>query len=177
VNFTTAAIPGTLDYNDYFVTSTANSFVGNVGNLDKQDYLSYKQASGKDANSMNIDPVFVAGNTANSYKQTVALLGVAIPDFTTDFDGTPRTYGSIGAYDLNITTTVIDVNNQKNTLFKVVDNGIQFMANAQSQIISLSGKMVWKGLTDNQTIQLQKGVYIVKAIVDNNTEISKVIIK
>jgi hypothetical protein len=99
---------------------------------------------------------------------------------TTDFAGNTRILNStidMGAYEINSTTTGITLNNQNNSIFKVIENGIVFKSNSFVEVISLSGKSVWKGLANNQTIRLAKGAYIVKATFGQKVEVEKVIVR
>ncbi|MFZ4726747.1 MAG: T9SS type A sorting domain-containing protein, partial [Paludibacter sp.] len=73
--------------------------------------------------------------------------------------------------------TGISINKTLRNSILVVSNGIQISQNANVEVISFSGKSVWKGFANNQTIQLAKGAYIVKATFGQKVEVEKVIVR
>ncbi len=73
--------------------------------------------------------------------------------------------------------TDIDSNKMLQNSVQVVNKGILISKNVNAEVISISGKSVWKGMSNNQTIQLAKGVYIVKATLGQKVEITKVIVQ
>jgi hypothetical protein len=73
--------------------------------------------------------------------------------------------------------TDIDSNKMLQNSISVVSNGIKITNATSAEVISFSGKSVWKGLSNNQTIQLSKGAYIVKATYGEKVEVTKVIVK
>jgi len=81
----------TINYNDYFV-SGASSVLGRFGNTDKADLAAWKQATGQDANSLNINPGFAnaGGSNALDYYASATLPGVSGTGITTDYSGLTR---------------------------------------------------------------------------------------
>ena len=89
----------TIDYNDYFVSGTG----GVLGSIvtDKITLADWQAATGQDANSFAVDPVFVSpgSNTATDYKIGVDLIGVAGTGVTTDYGAIVRNNPTIGAWE------------------------------------------------------------------------------
>ncbi|MBC7796544.1 MAG: VCBS repeat-containing protein [Pyrinomonadaceae bacterium] len=89
----------TSNYNDLFVGG-AQATLGITGGLvnsgttpgiDRATFADFRTATGKEANSLNVNPLFVS--TTDLHLQAtspVQNLGIAIPTVTTDFDGNPR---------------------------------------------------------------------------------------
>ena len=89
----------TIDYNDYYVSGTG----GVLGSIvtDKITLADWQGATGQDANSYAVDPVFVSpgSNTATDYKIGVDLIGVAGTGVTTDYGAILRNNPTIGAWE------------------------------------------------------------------------------
>jgi parallel beta-helix repeat protein len=86
-----------LDYNDYYTTGTN---LGRWNNTDITTFASWKSTSGKDAQSFNVNPLFVS-NTTNLHITQVALdsMATTLIAVTDDIDGDIRNTGhpDIGA--------------------------------------------------------------------------------
>jgi len=100
---------------------------------------------------------------------------VAIPGITTDYDGNTRTSANLGAFYL-LRTDLIENSQNNLSQFRIVSNGILFDCNANAEVISISGKTVWKGAVNHQTVNLPKGVYIVKVTEGLQKQVAKVVL-
>ncbi|HEX8069048.1 MAG TPA: Calx-beta domain-containing protein [Pyrinomonadaceae bacterium] len=98
----------TSNYNDFFVTGTS-AFVGQTGGLgtsgtDRATLANWQTATGKDANSISADPLFVSTSDlhVSSASAPVNNVGTPISGITTDFDGDTRdaTTPDIGADEI-----------------------------------------------------------------------------
>ncbi|MEI6751657.1 MAG: hypothetical protein WCK78_00680 [Paludibacter sp.] len=90
----------TINYNDYFVSSG-----GIFGSLtsDKNSLASWQSTTGQDANSLNLNPNFIAAGSAiaSDYKPDVELNGVIGTGITTDFSTSSRINPpSMGAWEI-----------------------------------------------------------------------------
>ena len=107
-NYAISLVPtsGTLssDYNNLFVTSNANNFVGIYNSSDKSDLATWKSSlAGLDANSVSTDPSFVSagGLNATDYKRTITLSGVTVSGQATDYSGGTRySTPQMGAWEM-----------------------------------------------------------------------------
>jgi hypothetical protein len=85
---------GTLvsDYNDYYPVSATNGFVGYFNTTAAQTLTAWQTASGQDANSYSVDPLFVSTIDLHFANTGTPLLGkgIEVPGITTDFDGEMR---------------------------------------------------------------------------------------
>ncbi len=106
--YVTAATPTVMNYNNYWVTGTGG-VLGYKG-ADKNTLALWKTATGKEANSLNIDPQLDSpgGTLVINYKpNTTSLVGISGTGITTDNLGVTRgSTPTIGAleYCLNSTT-------------------------------------------------------------------------
>ncbi|WP_234110990.1 hypothetical protein, partial [Chryseobacterium sp. R2A-55] len=99
-----------INYNDYFSTGTSIGYLGSA----RADLAAWQAATGKDANSLNIAPVFVSTTDLHMTSANAFLdnKGTVLADVTTDIDGTVRstTKPDMGAHEfkasLNGTYTV-----------------------------------------------------------------------
>ena len=103
--FAATSGPLTCDYNDYYVSTVANSggMLGYFGG-DKTVLPIVTGLTGNDAHSLAVDPVFATpGTTAASYLPTEAtLVGIISTGITTDYGDTitrSTTYPSMGAWE------------------------------------------------------------------------------
>ena len=99
-----------INYNDYFVNGVG-PFVGYLG-ADQADLLAWQTATGKDANSISADPLFLAVNDLQpAYNSPVIGAGTPIAGITTDYLGVTRsaTNPSIGAYEQGVITPMSGV--------------------------------------------------------------------
>ncbi len=85
---------GTLvsDYNDYYPVSATNGFVGYFNTTAAQTLAAWQTASGQDANSYSVDPLFTSTTDLHFASTGTPLLGkgLAVAGITTDFDGELR---------------------------------------------------------------------------------------
>jgi uncharacterized repeat protein (TIGR01451 family) len=109
----------TSNYNDLYATGTGG-FVGLFNTADQTTLANWQTATGVDANSLSVDPLFVAANgtaaTVNLHIQAgspVLAMGVAGTGVSNDFDNDPRdTPPDIGADEIvapTIQTTTLTV--------------------------------------------------------------------
>ncbi len=83
----------------------------------------------------------------------------------------------LGAYETNLITTVLSpTSNNVSKVYSKQDGLVIENADAY-QIFSIEGRLLQSGLVRSNFIALNKGVYIVKALVGNKSEISKVIVR
>jgi hypothetical protein len=75
-----------LDYNDYY--TTGSNFVYWNGN--KNNLTSLQSASGKDPNSISLDPLFLSNEDLHTYSAAMSNKGISVSSVTTDFDGDIR---------------------------------------------------------------------------------------
>ncbi|MBP8966568.1 MAG: T9SS type A sorting domain-containing protein [Paludibacteraceae bacterium] len=162
----------TNDYNDYYTTKVA--FLCRAG-VNYTTLATFQAATGQDAHSTDEDPGITAGTTPESFKGNKILAGVAIPGITTDYDGNTRTSANLGAFYL-LRTDLIENSQNNLSQFRIVSNGILFDCNANAEVISISGKTVWKGAVNHQTVNLPKGVYIVKVTEGLQKQVAKVVL-
>lgn len=85
---------GTLnsDYNDFYPVNTTNGNVGYFNTAATPILANWQSASGQDANSYSVDPLFVSSTDLHLANIGSPLMGkgIAIPSVTTDFDGELR---------------------------------------------------------------------------------------
>ena len=85
---------GTLnsDYNDFYPVNTTNGNVGYFNTAATPTLANWQSASGQDANSYSVDPLFVSTTDLHLANIGSPMLGkgLAIPGVTTDFDGETR---------------------------------------------------------------------------------------
>jgi trimeric autotransporter adhesin len=94
----------TSNYNDFYVTTDATHFVGGTGSLasptNQATLTSLQTATGQDANSLAVDPLFVSVTDLHLTAASPAIwAGTPIGGITTDIDGDTRCVAapSIGA--------------------------------------------------------------------------------
>jgi hypothetical protein len=95
-----------INYNDYY---TSGPNLGYIGATDRADLTAWRIGSGKDANSVNVDPQFVSATDLHTTVQGLNNTGVHIPSITTDYANVTRSNPpDIGAYEFtrspNVTT-------------------------------------------------------------------------
>ena len=98
----------TSDFNDLLVTGTGG-FVGFDGTADRLDLAAWKSNSGKDANSISADPLFVSpSNLHVGITSPVNGKATPIAGITTDIDGDTRSTltPDIGADEINTPPTI-----------------------------------------------------------------------
>jgi len=89
-----AGTNGTLtsDYNDFFVSNATFGNIGYFNTADAKTFADWKLASGLDANSLNVNPLFASATDLHLLNNSSPVIGkgVTIPLFTTDIDGETR---------------------------------------------------------------------------------------
>ena len=97
-----ATVFANINYNDYYVTGT-QGVLGYLG-TNKTTLAQWQSATGNDANSQNVDPLFVALNDLRpGLGSTVSGGGVSISGMTTDFLGVTRNSPpTMGAYENDV---------------------------------------------------------------------------
>ncbi len=123
VYYPNATVLSTSDYNDYYV-SGPNGVLGYVG-ADVTTLAALKTATGKDANSLSVDPAFTSNANLLPIAAAVAAAGTPL-SVTVDYTGAtrPATSPSLGAYqfapqavDLAANALVSPLNNNASTCF------------------------------------------------------------
>lgn len=59
----------------------------------------------------------------------------------------------------------------------VMNNGIQIYEKSQVDVFSFTGELVWTGISNGNIIPLPKGVYVVKMVIGEKSEVKKVIVR
>lgn len=92
----------TIDYNDYY---NAAETLGRIGSNPKNNLTVWRQATGQDANSTDINPNFTnsSGTTADDYYASASLPAANNTGINTDYKGNARaSTPQMGALELNI---------------------------------------------------------------------------
>ncbi|WP_425639173.1 HYR domain-containing protein [Algoriphagus yeomjeoni] len=78
----------TIDYNNLY---TSGSFLGRWGNTDASDLESWKTTSGKDVNTLTVDPQFVSATDLTPQEEALAVNGTDLTAIVSDdINGVPR---------------------------------------------------------------------------------------
>ncbi len=103
-----------INYNNYFVNDAAplSGLSGRIGYLGsaRTTLANWQSATLQDANSLNVNPVFISATDLHTAAPALNNAGVSIPSVLTDYDGTVRTNPpDVGAYEFvlpiaNLTT-------------------------------------------------------------------------
>ncbi|MFN6963200.1 MAG: Calx-beta domain-containing protein [Pyrinomonadaceae bacterium] len=105
---TTNSLFTTINYNNYRVSGTPG-FVGLLNAVDRLTLANWQTASGQDANSMAVDPLFATALDLHLQSGSpVVDQGTTIAGLTVDYDGDSRPQGpavDIGADEVVITNT------------------------------------------------------------------------
>ncbi|MHC1737089.1 MAG: T9SS type A sorting domain-containing protein [Ignavibacteriaceae bacterium] len=82
----------TSDNNDFFVSNATFGNIGYFNTADAKTFADWKTASGLDANSVNVNPLYTSATDLHLLNNSSPVIGkgVAIPLFTTDIDGETR---------------------------------------------------------------------------------------
>lgn len=117
------------DYNDFYITSGTNNFVGNNAGTTYSTMADWQTGLGLDANSLGSDPQFTT--TTNLLPVTgspVIAAGSPISGFTTDITGAPRslTAPTIGAYEVSTLTWTGATDTDWNTSTNWNPEGVPF---------------------------------------------------
>jgi hypothetical protein len=79
-----------IDYNDYYTSGPGIPVLGFLG-TDQTTIAAWRVATGKDANSKNVDPLFVSATDLHlQLSSTLLGMGISIGGVTTDIDGDLR---------------------------------------------------------------------------------------
>jgi subtilisin-like proprotein convertase family protein/uncharacterized protein YjdB len=95
-----------INYNDYYVSGT-HGVLGYMANADRTTMSAIQTFFGGNANSLNVNPVFVGATDLHLQidgDNVPLIAGTPVTGVTTDFDGTVRSGTSpvIGAHEVNI---------------------------------------------------------------------------
>lgn len=106
--YTTSTTTLLSNYNDIYVNGTGGCF-GFSNSLNRVTLLNWQVATGKDANSISVDPQFTS--VTNLIPLNTALIaGTPIAGYTTDFVGTLRgTPPTMGAYEMVLPPKVLNL--------------------------------------------------------------------
>jgi hypothetical protein len=100
----------TVDGNDYVSSGASGAVLGIYGVTAASTLLELQTATGQDAASVSVDPVFAnaSGTSAVDFKPTIAMLGVSGTAVGFDYDGTARLNWTMGAFEIApvLTTSV-----------------------------------------------------------------------
>lgn len=93
-----ASIFTDINYNNYFVSGTQGKF-GYIGSADVDDIAAWRTATTKDANSVSLNPFFVADDNLHTFTINLDSKATPIASITDDIDGEARnaTTPDIGA--------------------------------------------------------------------------------
>jgi trimeric autotransporter adhesin len=101
INGSTSAAFTTTNYNDYFVNGIGPNIAYQGG--DVATLAAWQTITGQEANSVNINPVFVSGSDLHPTAATLNNLGTYLPTVTTDITGALRTNPpDMGAYEFGL---------------------------------------------------------------------------
>lgn len=100
INLAGATAPTSMNYNNYYVSGTG-TVLGRFNGVDQTTLTAWKAATGRDANSLNIDPQFnlAGGTSVLHYKVAASLTGTAVSGITTDYLAKTRTVPTMGAFE------------------------------------------------------------------------------
>jgi len=85
-----------IDYNNYFADTIAGGILGNFNGASKSTLAAWQTATSKDANTINVRPVFVSNSDLHLNPNTNAAIdgqGIVIAGITVDYDGDTRSTG------------------------------------------------------------------------------------
>ncbi len=107
-NSGTSSAFSNINFNDYY----ADGIGGNTGfqGINQPTLSSWKSATGQDANSINVDPVFTGPNDLHTTVSGLSKQGIYIPTIPDDFAGLLRTNPpDIGAYEFSVNPVVVTI--------------------------------------------------------------------
>ena len=158
-----------VDGNDYIASGASGAILGKYGVTDATTLAELQAATGQDAASKILDPLFAnaGGTSAQDYKPTITtLVGVSGTGVTLDYESTSRIGATIGAY--HVLTTAL--NTAKSSAVEFIQTmGGQFELKGieveSAKVFSLQGKLI-KSLNNTNTFSinnLPKGIYMLSA--------------
>lgn len=146
------------NYNDYYVNGT-NSYIG-YWSSDKSSLVDWQTASGKDANSINSNPLYVSAADLKPFNTSPLIsAGTPIDGITADIDGTGRHVSTpyIGAYESSQTPVTVDFCNLEtgNTIIKEGQTSTFYARVEKSGVTNSEGQgagiQCWIGYNDSNT--------------------------
>ena len=181
-----ATVYSNIDYNDYYST-------GNVGFLAsaRATLADWQTATGKDANSLNVAPVFISGTDLHidtNANNALENKGTPLSEVTIDIDGDARstTTPDMGADEF---TSTLAVNDNIKTEIRVYPNPVVDFVNINNsskidtiEVYNLTGqKVITKKVNANSgqldMSKMTAGVYIITVKAGSNMHQVKVIKK
>ena len=134
-------------YAEYVVTTggcSANnndlySTAGPLGyyTADQATLAAFRNATGNDANSLNVDPQFVSTSDLHTARPEMNNSGVAVPAVTTDYTGATRTNPpDIGAFEYSLAIT--DINTLAATAITKNSATLNGNINTNNEIVAMS---------------------------------------
>jgi hypothetical protein len=118
----------TSDYNDFY--SVAGP-LANYNYTDRSNLAEWKAATGQDAHSLSIDPLYVSSTDLHP-QQPLLVAGTPIPGITTDYAGISRaSVPTMGAYELTQVSTPAVTQTEAIMIFPVPNDG-KFMVSMTS---------------------------------------------
>lgn len=99
-----------LDNNDYYITGN-QPHIGRLVSTNYATLPAWQAATGKEGNSLNVDPAFTSASDLHTAVPELNNAGVSIPAVTTDYAGVLRSDPpDIGAYEFMLPITSIHTN-------------------------------------------------------------------
>lgn len=181
-----ATVFSNIDHNDYYSTGTNLGYLSSA----KATLADWKTATGKDANSLNILPIFVSPTDLHLTTENNSLdnKGTPLAEVTVDIDDTTRstTTPDMGAHEFAGSMLAQDIN--KNDL-KLYPNPVIDLVNINYsskidavEIFNLTGQKVssklWNASSGTMDMSnLAPGVYIITLKIGAETKSAKIIKK
>jgi hypothetical protein len=154
----TTATTSDYNYNAYFVNGI-NSYIG-YWSSDKSSLADWQSASGKDANSISSNPLYVSESNLKPFNTSPLInAGTSISGITTDIDGIDRHASTpyIGAYESSQTPVTVDFCNLEtgNTIIKEGQTSTFYARVEKSGVTNSEGQgagiQCWIGYNDSNT--------------------------
>ncbi|MFZ4412469.1 MAG: beta strand repeat-containing protein [Bacteroidales bacterium] len=165
----TAGASFTCDYNNYFVSGT-NSKLGSYAATDIIALPIVTGKIGNDANSKNVNPLFLNAGGASAYDYqpnvTVSLPGTPIAAITTDYTpntsrgGTPK----MGAFESGFYTNLNPIEPTTNTriISNAVGIAVPLTGESNIELYTINGLLIEKTRANGMyTRNLSNGMYII----------------
>jgi len=177
------------DYNDIYTTG---SYFGHWGTSNASNFISWKNLTQKDSNSVSCDPQFISDTDLHASSSCIMNKGFPLLSVTDDIDNEPRsiTQPTIGADEINIITGELESENKKNIgIFPNPSTGLININFAESttennvEIVNSIGEVILTKVISHQsstTLDLSnhaKGIYFIKAQNGNGVVARKLIVE